>query len=213
MSLEKTLNLGIAWYIQNYPDFVHKRDFRPGTLGRFLSCSLSIRFYLDRTVDYIKHSDWDNNFITNYTPSLMKESKHLGHFKDIDMGIRFYLFHSFYHQLETTLRIIHEELNLPRGKPIEKINVLVKCFPKDFIDCIDALRNTIHNNGYYRPLDKQPKRIVYKTEILNIEFDASKKVDIGTDETLFIIKDMLEYTESLLKSTPVQNIPFTRDRN
>jgi hypothetical protein len=213
LTLEKALSIGQAWYLTNHRDLITKRDFRPGTLSRFLSCSMTIRFFLDRTVDYIKQENWDENFINNYTHPLMRHTKSLRHFVDINISIRFYLFHSFYHQLETTLRIVHSELNLPKGKPIGKVNDKLNCFTKEFIECIDALRNTIHNNGYYKPLKGQPKKILYSKSPVTLEFTENEKLTIGTDETLFLIREMIECTELMLKHELVVALPYTPDRN
>jgi hypothetical protein len=180
-----------------------------------MSASLSVRFHLDRTVDYIKQENWDKNFIQNYTFELMKESGYLGHFKDIDQSIRFYLFHSFYHQLETTIRIIIDKLNLTegKGKPLGKVNSIVGCFPEDFVTCLDALRNTIHNNGYYRPKYKQPKEVYYKNKQSEIRFKENERTGISTKDTISLIWELTEFTECMLKHEEIKKIVITEDRN
>lgn len=213
--LETELNTILSGYIKNHHDLVAKRDFRPGTILRFLSCSMTIKFHMDRALDYFKNKNWDEHFVDNYTFEVMRSGKHLGNFSDIDLSIRFYLFHSFYHQLETTIRILHPLLNLPKGKgrPFDQVNAVLKCFPNDFVDCIDALRNTIHNNGYYKPFDKHPKTVTYINKPLNITFTENNKIEVGTDETLFLIRDIIKYTDLVLKHDLVKDLPFTADRN
>jgi hypothetical protein len=215
INLEKGLNEGLKWYVKNEPEYIKQRDFRPGTLGRYMSASLSVRFHLDRTVDYIKQENWDKDFIRNYTFELMKESEYLGHFKDIDQSIRFNLFHSFYHQLETTIRIIIDKLNLTegKGKPLDKVNKIVGCFPEDFITCFDALRNTIHNNGYYRPQYKQPKEVNYKNKHSEIHFKEYERTAMTTKDTISLIWELAEFTECMLKHPEIKKIEFTEDRN
>ncbi|GAA0873918.1 hypothetical protein GCM10009118_03260 [Wandonia haliotis] len=215
INLEKGLNAGLKWYLKNEPDLFKQRDFRPGTLGRYMSASLSVRFHFDRTVDYIKQENWDKDFIQTYTFELMKESGYLGHFKDIDQSIRFYLFHSFYHQLETTIRIIIDKLNLAegKGKPLDKVNKIVGCFPEDFITCLDALRNTIHNNGYYRPQFKQPKEVHYKNAQSEIHFKENERTAMTTKDTISLICELAEFTECLLKHPEIRKIEITEDRN
>ena len=215
INLEKGLNEGLTWYLKNEPELFKQRDFRPGTLGRFMSASLSVRFHFDRTVDYLKQENWDENFIQNYTFELMKKYGYLGHFKDIDQSIRFYLFHSFYHQLETTIRIIVDKLNLTKekGKPLDKVNKVVECFPEEFIICLDALRNTIHNNGYYRPQYKQPKKVYYKNAQSEIQFKENERTAMSTKETISLIWDLAEYTEGMLKHEKIRKIQITKDRN
>lgn len=215
INLEKGLNEGLYWYLNNEQELFNQRDFRPGTLGRYMSASLSVRFHLDRTIDYIKQENWDKDFIRNYTFELMKESGYLGHFKDIDQSIRFYLFHSFYHQLETTIRIIIDKLNIADGKvkPLDKVNKIVGCFPEAFIICTDALRNTIHNNGYYRPKHKQPKEVNYKNAQSEIQFKENERTAITTKDTISLILELAEYTECMLKHEEIRKIEITQDRN
>jgi hypothetical protein len=215
INLEKKLNEGLTWYLKNEPELFKQRDFKPGTLGRFMSASLSVRFHLDRTVDYLKQENWDKDFIQNYTFELMKESRYLGHFKDIDQSIRFYLFHAFYHQLETTLRIIIDKLNLTegKGKPLDKVNKVVGCFPEEFIICLEALRNTIHNNGYYRPQYKQPKEVYYKNTHFEIRFKENDRTAMTTKDTISLMWELVEYTECMLKHEKIKIIQITEDRN
>lgn len=215
INLEKGLNEGLNWYLVNESELFKQRDFRPGTLGRYMSASLSVRFHLDRTVDYIKQENWDKDFIQNYTFEIMRESGYLGHFKDIDQSIRFYLFHSFYHQLETTIRIIIDKLNIAdgKGKPLDKVNNIVGCFPEEFITCLDALRNTIHNNGYYRPQYKQPKEVYYKNAQSEIHFKENERTAMSMKDTISLIWELAEYTECMLKHQEIKNIPITQDRN
>jgi hypothetical protein len=205
----------LNWYVETEPEFIKKRDFRPGTLARYTSASLSVRFHLDRTIEYLKQENWDKDFVKNYTFELMKESGYLGHFKDIDLSIRFYLFHSFYHQLETTIRIIVEKLNLTegKGKPLDKVNNIVGCFPTEYIVCLDALRNTIHNNGYYRPQYKQPIEVYYKNEKSEIHFKENERTSITTKDTISLIYELVEYTECILKHKAIMQIKLTEDRN
>lgn len=215
LNLEKGLNEGLNWYLKNEPELFRERDFRPGTLGRFMSASLAVRFQLDRTVDFIKQVNWDEEFIKTYTFELLKESRYLAHFKDIDQSIRFYLFHSFYHQLETSIRIFVDKLNLTegKGKPLDRVNEVVNCFPNEFITCIDALRNTIHNNGYYRPQYKQPKEVYYKNSHSEIHFKEDEKTAISTKDTISLIWELAEYTQCMLRHEEIRKIPLTKDRN
>ena len=113
-NLENGLNKGLDWYISEYSEYCKQGDFRPGTIARFLSCSSLTRFHFARAIDYIKSSDWENDFINNYALKQAKEHRYLGNFKDIDNSIRLNLFHLFYHQLETTIRILLSKLDLPK---------------------------------------------------------------------------------------------------
>tara|TARA_R110002072_G_scaffold171308_1_gene325007 strand:+ start:5327 stop:6037 length:711 start_codon:yes stop_codon:yes gene_type:complete len=214
-NLEKVLNVGLEWYRINFPELYTRRDFRPGTLGRYLAASITVRYHIDRTLDYLKSDNWDKDFVENYSFDIHKKSKYLGLTKDIDQSIRFYLFHSFYHQLETTIRILVDklELNKEKGKPLNLVNKIVNCFPEDYIICLDALRNTIHNNGYYRPQWKQPKEVSYQSEDCNISFKENERLTLDTKQTISLIYELVEYTELMLKNEKVVSLPITNDRN
>lgn len=215
-NLENGLNKGLNWYIEEYPDLCKQGDFRPGTIARFLSCSSLTRFHFTRTKEYIERPDWDKDFINNYALDPAKEHGYLGNFKDIDNSIRLNLFHLFYHQLETTIRILLTKLDLPknREKPLIKINNLVNCFPSEFITFMDALRNTIHNNGYYLPNAKnQPDIVIYSNGDLDVEFKAGEKTALNTFQTILVAYEVSQYTECLLKNENIMSIEFTPDRN
>ena len=104
--IETGLNTGINWYLENHTNLCQQNDFRPGTLGRYLACLLSIRFGLERTYDYIQQDNWDELFLKEYQPEFAKPEPYLGFFSGIDTMHRFYLFHSIYHQWGTTIRSI-----------------------------------------------------------------------------------------------------------
>lgn len=97
-------------------DLFQAVDFRPGTIGRMISSVISTRFFLNNTVLFVNSKNWDNIFQQNYIPEPFKGNGYFGHFKDIDLQLRFNLFHQFYHQLETTQRIICRTLNLTDRK-------------------------------------------------------------------------------------------------
>jgi hypothetical protein len=210
---ETTLDKGIQWYQNNYPEYIKGNDFRPGTLGRFMACSISIRFGLDRSHEYIKTENWDEKFLNNYQPDFAKGSSYLGFYKDIDTMYRFYLFHSFYHQWETTIRIVHLKLGLKKGKPIDLVNKELAVYEKKFLDCLNATRNTIHNNGYYRPLGKEPEKLTYENKRFKIEFKKDEKVNMNFGGVLSLIEELIIQTEKLLKHPKVVGIPLSNDKN
>ncbi len=213
--LESGLSAGLKWYAETKPELVKNRDFRPGTLARFSSVSMTVRFHFDRATEYLKNEDWDSDFVENYTFELMKESNYLGHYKDIDTSIRFYLFHSFYHQLETTIRILVDKLNLinEKGKPLDRVNKVLGCFPENFIICFDVLRNTIHNNGYYKPIHKQPKEVFYKSKHVEISFKENERTSMSTIDTIYLLIELIGYVECMLKHPEVEKIEITSDLN
>lgn len=214
LSLEAQLLGNLEWYNKNKPDLIKAIDFRPGTFSRMLSSAITVRFFIDRISEFTSNKDWDKIYTDKYIPEPWKGNGYFGHFKDLDLVTRFYLFHSFYHQLETTIRTICTGLKLEKQtKPIERVNEVTGAFPPDFITLIDAMRNSIHNNGYYIPIGKQPKEFKYKIEPFEFSFTENAKVNLDTQETLIVIRDLINYTEKLLHHKTIEEMEITRDKN
>jgi hypothetical protein len=212
--LEKTLVKNIDWFHKNKPELIKASDFRPGTFSRMLSSTISARFSLDRMNEFILDPNWEGLFIDKYVPEPWKSSKYSRHIKGIDMSIRFYLFHSFYHQLETTIRIICTALELgDNGKPINRVNKITNIFPSEFILFIDAIRNSIHNNGYYIPLIKQANEFEYEISDFIFKFYKNDKVDLGTKEILIIIEELIKYTIDLIHHKKIEKMPVILDKD
>jgi hypothetical protein len=213
-SIEDDLVSILETYQNETPELAKNGDFRPGTVGRMLASLMACRFFLDRTSQYVAADKWDEHFQSEYTPAPFKDNGYFGHFKDIDLMLRFCVFHQFYHQLETTLRIICEAKPLSGKKPIELVNGLTGAFPEDFIEFFDAVRNTIHNNGYYQPITKrQRKDFTYELAPFTLAFKEGEKIDLGTDEVLFALKQLVVYVKRLLEHKEIRSIAITPDKN
>lgn len=215
LSIESQLVELFDYYRLEKSDLYEARDFRPGTIGRMISSVISTRFFLNNTAQFVNSKNWDNIFQQNYMPEPFKGNGYFGHFKDIDVQLRFNLFHQFYHQLETTQRIICKTLNLTdRKKPIERVNDITGSFPAEFVEYFEAVRNTIHNNGYYQPVSKhQRKEFTYELPPYSLTFKENQRIELGMDATLFTIKKLLEYLKHMLLHADIQKIEITTDKN
>ncbi len=213
-SLENQLLTALEFYHKDKPELIKANDFRPGTLSRMLSSAIAVRFFIDRTGEFIADKNWGKTYTEKYIPQPWKGNGYFGHFKDLDLVIRFYLFHSFYHQLESTIRIICRELKLDKKiKPIERVNEITSAFPPDFIELIDAIRNSIHNNGYYQPIGKQLKDFTYKLNSFEFKFVEDSRVNFDTQEILHVIRELINYTGSLLMHKTIMEMSITPDKN
>ena len=212
-NFEKGLNQGVQEYINNHPDWIKNSDFRPGTLMRLLSCAISVRYTLERSQEYIKQENWNSKFLESYQPDFAKDRPYLGFFKDIDMMNRFYIFHGFFHQFETTLRIVMELLDIKgRKHPMFLVNDELDFYDNKFFECISAVRNTIHNNGFYRPIGQQPDEFTYDHKEFTIVFVKDGGVDLNMGKTLILMEDLLEATYHLLNHERVLALTITIDR-
>lgn len=117
-----------------------------------------------------------------------------------------------YHNIETTLRIVYDHFNL-KGKPIKAINELTKMYPEDLIEVVDAIRNTIHNNGYYRPQTRnQRENFAYIVPEFKLEFKKDQPISPSTASTIYILEKYIDCTIELLKDNMIQKIPIIEDR-
>lgn len=212
-SIEDSLVAMLETYHEKAPELVAGGDFRPGTVGRMLSSCISCRFLLDTTIDFIEQKDWGEKFQSEYTPKPFAGNGYFGHFQGIDLMLRFYLFHQFYHQLETTARIICKAKSLSGKKPFDEINSLTNAFPEGFIEFFDAVRNTIHNNGYYNPRGNQRKVFNYEMTPFSFHFKDGEKVNLSMDALLFLLNDLIEHVADLLGHSAIRDTELTKDKN
>ncbi|MDP3471757.1 MAG: hypothetical protein Q8S14_07760 [Algoriphagus sp.] len=216
LSIENQLLALLDYYRFYQSDLFIAGDFRPGTIGRMISSVICTRFFLNNTAEFIQSENWDNIFQKNYLPEPFKGNGYFGHFMDIDVQLRFSLFHQFYHQLETTHRIICRTLNLTdhKKKPIERVNDITCSFSSEFIEFFEAVRNTIHNNGYYHPVGKhQRKEFTFELPPYSLTFKGNQKIELGTEEILFTIKKLLENLKHMLMHNAIQKIEIIIDKN
>ncbi len=208
--IEHTLLVLERQYFEKYNQQNGEVDFRAGTFGRMSNAVIANRFMIERTCDYIKMPDWENDFILNYVPEPGKAQRYLGHFQGIDNTIRFDLFHRIYHILETYIRIIRRKLNDTNSKPYNQFEYICSkfgCFTQEYIEYINAVRNTIHNNGHYFPEGKQRKNFTFG----NIGISEGEIVEVTTFDILDIVHQMIINTDKLFKAQKISEIPFLKD--
>jgi hypothetical protein len=207
----RILEILIAYKGKNI-DQLKANDFRPGTFGRLLSSILTTKFFFHSTYQYVNHKEWELDYFKNILPKNYPTPNYLGHFISIDMGIRFYLFHSVYHQIETTYRVIQRNLKLKKGKPIEIVTKKLNLYDLDLIKLIDAIRNTIHNNGFYMPIiDKQEKEFSVTFNQKTFSFKENYPIVISTKDFLEIVFAQIELIFKVIQNQEVLNIPLIAD--
>ena len=202
----------LDFYKSNHPEFFAAEDFRPGTFGRLLSAINSSKFFFHSTMKYVETTEWDKDYLNNVLPKKYPSRDYLGHFIDIDMGLRFHLFHAVYHQIETTYRIVHELLKLSSGKPVEVVTKKFALYDENFIKLFDAIRNTIHNNGFYMPIGKQEKEVSVTFKGDQYYFKQNTPVKITTKSIIEIIQAAIELMYNVLQKEEIESIPSTKDR-
>ena len=210
--IETDLNNLIASYSENSPDLIKNGDFRPGSVMRMVVCCITNRFNLDRSIEFISKNKWENEYLKAYQPKVIDNPKYFGLIKDIDTSIRFNIFHSFFHQFEHTIRNIHKSLNLGSKKhPIILVNRELKFSDEEFLECLFYIRNTIHNNGYFKPIGKQKEEFEYKFDDFGLVFKKNSGIDLNTYQTIEVVSVLKDKFKSLLNNEKVKAIPITID--
>jgi hypothetical protein len=199
-------------YYSKHKDLITAQDFRPGTFGRLLSSILTSKFFMHSTLQYVSQSGWDADFKSNILPVKFNDPNFLGHFFDIDTGIRFYLFHSLHHQIETTFRILHKALKIDEGKPIEAVTKKLDLYNEELIKLYDATRNTIHNNGYYMPIGKkQEKEFAVDLNGKVFTFKENNPIAFTTGDFIEIALSEIEFIHKVLQNEVVVSLTIIKD--
>jgi hypothetical protein len=126
--------------------------------GRCVSCFMGVKTFLFALEYSGTHEDFDDQYINTVLPSHFPVKRldiAQKYMKEAHTASRFILFQNFYSQTEFTYRVILREKQAkitnfnPFRLMVEKYGIL----DHDFVKFVNAIRNTIHNNGYYFPTD------------------------------------------------------------
>lgn len=168
---------------------------------RFLSivnCAKTSIYLLHK---FVTSENWEKE----YYDKILNNSKYLGFLQDLDTDYRFLFFHQTFSQLETYIRLLYRELSMKTGEdPFSLITKLNVGFT-GFLPTIEVLRNTIHNNGYYFPIRKQPENF---TLILSKEYQikTGDSVQLTWNDTFYIFKNVIDLITALNKTNEVKNL-------
>lgn len=205
----------LSWYNSNRMDLIKEFDFRPGTFGRILNPIIAATFIFDQVKKFITNRSWDSVFLQNYVPQIVEQKNYIGHFPSIHKAIQFNLFHSIFHNIETTAKIICDNIEVQdkNKHPLIRVNKLTNSYPSLFIEFILGVRHSIHNNGFYQPIGKQKKTIHYELDGKIIELNENKSIDIDTIDIIKVVKILIEYTDIMLKHDKIFTIPVIEDKS
>ncbi len=212
LNVEARITEILHFYYEKHHELISAKDFRPGTFGRLQSAVLVSKFFFHTTLNYVKQKEWDEDYRANILPKKFTDPNYLEHFLDIDTGIRFYLFHSVHHQVETTYRILHKALKLDGGKSIEEVTKKLNIYDEELIKLFDATRNTIHNNGYYMPIGKkQEKEFTANLNGKKIAFKENNPITITTNDFIEIALSEIEYIYKAMQNDEIVSLPIIKD--
>ena len=89
---------------------------------------------------------------------------------------------------------------------------LQNTYPTNFLKLIDAVRNSIHNNGFYQPIGKQ--EIEFRIEFAGKEFHFKQdnRVDVTADDIFNIIQNEIELIYKTLEVDEIKQLPISEDK-
>lgn len=127
------------------------------------------------------------------------------------VDLRFLFFHSFFSQTEFTLKEIIRNQFPQENKKSQPFIVMKRefgVFDVDFIDFVLAIRNTIHNNGYYFPNDKTKEDFSYNFSGKTFEFIKGQTIkEVSLDDLFNIVEKILnDCFELFMKNSSLKKI-------
>lgn len=181
--------------------------------GRCVSCFMGIK----TNIYALDLAGSDKNFADNYINKILpskfpyKDVKLAQQYiKETHMVNRFALFQNFYSQTEFTYRIIQREKHADEAlaNPFRLIAEKYGIMSADFVKFINAIRNTIHNNGYYFPLDKTPE-LKYEFNGKTFHFIYGNPIDAVSMMDIFaVITFLLSENKKLFYNDDLAKIKF-----
>ena len=195
------------------PIWLEENDFRPGTYSRFISSLVAVKFTASEILDFLNSEGWEDRFKA-FIPTPWKQTEYYGHFTEIALLIRFFLFHSVYSSIEATHRLIISNKNLrTNGKPAEIVTELTGTYPADDIKFYDFIRNTIHNNGYHHPKNENNNHWTYNFKDKTYAFNVGERIDLELTDILNIIDDQIDKMIATLEHEEIYSMEIIEDKS
>jgi hypothetical protein len=162
--------------------------------GRCVSCLLGAKTLLFMIDLSVTNKEFAQQYKEKGLASkfLIKDDQiAMQYIKETNMAVRFTLFQNFYSQTEFTYRIIQREKypEETNANPFRLMTDRYAIMNVDFVKFINAIRNTIHNNGYYFPKG-DTSDFVFDFQGKTFHFVNGKPV---TSVTIWDIIDIITY--------------------
>ena len=133
--------------------------------SRLMSVVINTKMNLYLLNEFIKNENWVQEYSSNVL-IFNNEMIYLNYIKDLDTDYRFLFYTQFFSQIESFAREFNRNEQKFK-KPFSELLALGENSDTDFICFTEAIRNSIHNNGYFYPFQNQPQKLIYKDIILN----------------------------------------------
>jgi len=186
-------------------DYYKNTDFRLAALTRLMSVIINTKTNLYIFNEFIKKKNWSEEYTSKIL--ILNNEPYLGYIKDLDTDYRFLFYTQFFSQIESFAESLRRCKIISGKDSLLSFLKLSETCEEQFVYFIKAIRNSIHNNGYYFPdSDKYP------VEYREIKLQAGQKMDFFDWEIGFELCHKLFNQFMLsLKSELLINMPIISD--
>lgn len=151
-------------------DYYKNTDFRLAALTRLLSVVINTKTNLYIFNEFVKKKNWSEEYSSKIL--ILNNEPYFGYIKDLDTDYRFLFYTQFFSQIESFAESLKRFKIISGKDSLLSFLKLSESYEERFVYFIKAIRNSIHNNGYYFPdYDK------YHVEYGKIELHAGQQMD------------------------------------
>ena len=182
-------------------DYYKNTDFRLAVHTRLMSVVVNTKTNLYFLNEFIKKKNWSEEYTSKIL--ILNNVPYFGYIKDLDTDYRFLFYTQFFSQIESFAKSLIR-YKIISGDPLLSFLKLSETCEEKFVYFIKAIRNSIHNNGYY--FENSYK---YNVEYGEIKLQNGQKMDFFDWEIGFELCHKLFNQFMLsLKSEQLSNMPI-----
>lgn len=147
--------------------FYQENDFRLTVFTRLMAIVINAKTNFYFLNEFVKNENWVEEYTSNIFAT-EHDIPYLGYLKDLDTDYRFLFYTQFFSQIESFTRELNRNHKGQKyRKPFNELLALGDNSNTDFICFAEAIRNSIHNNGYFYPYPNQPQQLIFNENTLN----------------------------------------------
>ena len=151
-------------------DYYKNTDFRLAALTRLLSVVINTKTNLYIFNEFVKKNNWSEEYSSKIL--ILNNEPYFGYIKDLDTDYRFLFYTQFFSQIESFAESLKRFKTISGKDSLLSFLKLSESYEEQFVYFIKAIRNSIHNNGYYFPDSDK-----YHVEYGKIELHAGQQMD------------------------------------
>lgn len=186
-------------------DYYKNTDFRLAALTRLMSVVINTKTNLYIFKEFINKKNWPQEYTSKIL--ILKDKPYFGYIKDLDTDYRFLFYTHFFSIIESFAESLKRLQIISTKESLMSFLKLSETCDEKFVYFIKAIRNTIHNNGYYFPDSDK-----YCVEYEGIKLVAGQKMDFFNWEIGFeLCSKLFNQFVLSLKSEKLREISIISD--